>query len=111
MLGGTLHGIKSPLSLITDSRNAPQPPFSLSLCQTEWGDIGAPGEKGEPPALSAHVRDRFQKRMSNGIKRASQSGTVLLPGSSRVQAIPTSLHTPGAAAPLLTIIEAEICDK
>lgn len=77
----------------------------------EWGDIGAPGEKGEAPALSAHVRDRFRKRMSNGIKQASQSGTVLPLGSSRVQAIPTSLHTPGAAAPLLTIIEAEICDK
>lgn len=33
------------------------------------------GRRGESPALSAHVKERFQKRVSNGIKRASQSNS------------------------------------
>lgn len=53
MLGSTLRGTKSPFPLTANSKYTFQPPFGLH--QTEWDDIGLPGEKEEPPALSAHV--------------------------------------------------------
>lgn len=113
MLGRT----KSPLSLNVASSYALQPPFShpsASAPNEQSGVTLEPlGRRGSPQHFLLTGESAFGRgcpTASTGRARATVK-TVPPSGSYRVRASLTLLHTPGATAQLLMLIEAEIRDN